>query len=130
MAETTRGASLPHIVRWFDIRGRQAGTWAFVLNRITALGLTFYLYLHLIVLGKLAQGPEAYDEFIAMMQSPLYITGEFLVVAGGIIHGLNGIRVALNSFGLAVPYQKRLFYGLMILAAAGCLIFGVRMYTA
>ncbi len=44
--------------RWFDPRNRQIGTWGFILNRITALGLTLYLGLHLIALGQLAQGPR------------------------------------------------------------------------
>ncbi len=130
MNDTSRKPTLGRIARWFDPRGREPGTWAFILNRTTALGLTFYLYLHLIVLGKLAQGPEAYDSFIAMAKSPLYITGEFLVVAAVLIHGLNGLRVALNSFGYAVPYQRQLFYGLMALALIGSVIFGIRMYTA
>ncbi len=118
------------MARWFDPRGRQAGTWAFILNRVTAIGLTVYLYLHLVILGRLAQGPEAYDSFLVLAKSPAYIFGEFLVVAGAIIHGLNGLRVALNSFGLAIPYQKQIFYGLMTVAVIGILIFGVRMFTA
>jgi succinate dehydrogenase / fumarate reductase cytochrome b subunit len=40
---------------WFNPIGRETGGWAFILNRITALGLTFYLYLHLVVLGQLAK---------------------------------------------------------------------------
>jgi succinate dehydrogenase / fumarate reductase cytochrome b subunit len=130
MTDTSRSPSLQGIARWFDPRGRKVGTWAFILNRVTAIGLTVYLYLHLVVLGKLAQGPEAYDSFVAMAKTPVYITGEFLVVAAGIIHGLNGIRVTLNSFGIAIPYQKQLFYGLMAIALIGIAIFGVRMYTA
>ena len=42
--------------RWFDPRNRQIGTWAFILNRITALGLTLYLLMHLVALSQLAQG--------------------------------------------------------------------------
>lgn len=130
MIERTRKPSIANIASWFDPRRRKAGTWAFILNRITAIGLTIYLYLHLIMLGKLAQGPEAFDSFVALVKSPLYIFGELLVVAAGLIHGLNGIRVVLNSFGIAVPYQKQLFYGLITLAIIGCVIFGVRMFNA
>ena len=130
MNDTSRKPTLGHIARWFDPRGREPGTWAFILNRVTALGLTLYLYMHLIVLGKLSQGPEAYDGFLAFIKSPIYVTGEFLVVAAVLIHGLNGLRVALNSFGYAVPYQRQLFYGLMVIALIGCVIFGIRMYTA
>ncbi len=130
MIDKSRRPSIENIAKWFDPRGRQAGTWAFILNRVTAIGLTIYLYLHLVVLGKLAQGPEAYDSFVEMAESPIYIIGELLVVSAGIYHGLNGIRVALNSFGWAIPYQKQLFYGLAIVAVLGSVIFGIRMFTA
>ncbi len=114
--------------RWFDPRNKQPGSWAFILNRITALGLTLYLFMHLVVLGKLAQGPEAYDSFIRLAHSPLVQVGEMLVIAAGLIHGLNGIRVGLTSFGIAVRFQKQMFIGLMALAFAGILIFAAKMF--
>ena len=114
--------------RWFDPRNRHMGTWGFILNRITAIGLTFYLFLHLIALSQLAQGAQAYDSFIALVKNPFFKLGEMLVIAAGLIHGLNGIRIGLNSFGIAVTIQKQLFIALMILAAIGILFFGYRMF--
>ena len=38
---------------WFDPRGRALGGFAFSANRVTGLGLVFYLYLHLAVLSML-----------------------------------------------------------------------------
>lgn len=116
-----------NLIRWFDPRSRKVGTWAFILNRITALGLTLYLFMHLIVLGNLARGPEAYDSFIAFAKNPVFIFGEMLVIAAGLIHGLNGIRIALNSFGFGVRYQKQLFLGLMLVAVAGIAVFARSM---
>jgi succinate dehydrogenase / fumarate reductase cytochrome b subunit len=116
--------------RWFDPRNRQTGSWAFILNRITALGLTFYLFLHLIVLGQLAQGPQAYAAFLKTIHNPIFIFGEVLVVTAGFIHGLNGIRIALTSFGVGVPRQRQLFITLLAIAIIGSLIFAVRMFTA
>ena len=115
---------------WFNPIGRQTGGWAFILNRITALGLTFYLYPHLVVLGQLANGPEGYDSFVALVRQPIYIAGELLVVAAGILHGLNGIRIVLTTFGVSVTRQKQLFYALMAIALIAIAIFGVRMFTA
>jgi succinate dehydrogenase cytochrome b subunit len=115
---------------WFIPVGRQTGGWAFILHRITALGLTFYLYLHLVILGQLAKGPEGYDGFLALVRNPIAIAGELLVVAGGILHGLNGIRIILTTFGLSVTRQKQLFYVLMVIALVAILIFGNRMFTA
>jgi succinate dehydrogenase / fumarate reductase cytochrome b subunit len=116
--------------RWFDPRNRQTGSWAFILNRITALGLTFYLFLHLIVLGQLAQGPQAYDSFLKTIHNPIFIFGEVLVITAGFIHGLNGIRIALTSFGVGVQRQRQLFITLLTIAIIGSLIFAVRMFTA
>ena len=113
---------------WFLPLRRDIGSWAFALNRITALGLTFYLFLHLIVLGRLAQGPGAYDEFLLLTENPWIKLGEWAVVAAAILHGLNGMRVVLTSFGVGVTRQKQLFYAFMIFAVVLILIFTARMY--
>jgi succinate dehydrogenase / fumarate reductase cytochrome b subunit len=115
---------------WFNPVGRQTGGWAFILNRITALGLTLFLYIHLLVLGKLAQGPNAYDSFVRLTHQPLFIFGELLVVAAAFLHGLNGVRIVLTTFGISVPYQKQLFYALMTLAIIAIVIFGYHMFTS
>ena len=114
--------------RWFDPRSRSLGTLGFILNRVTALGLTLYLFLHLWMLGKLAQGPEAYDSFIELAHTPLIQFGELLVIAAGLIHGLNGIRIALTSFGIGVTRQRALFVGLMLLAVLGTAVFAAKMF--
>ena len=118
-----------NLIKWFDPRNKSLGTWAFILNRITGLGLTIYLFLHLIMLGQLAQGPEAYDGFIAMMKNPLFLTGEFLVIAASFIHGLNGIRIGLTSFGIGGGKQKQLSVGLMTIATIAIVYFAIRMFT-
>lgn len=130
MQTSPRKTNLLDAFKWFDPRYRQPGTWAFILNRITAIGLTVYLYMHLIVLGKLAQGPDAYDSFLKTIKSPAFVFGEWLVVAAAFIHGLNGIRVILNSFGVAVPQQRALFYALMAISIILSIIFAIRMFTA
>jgi succinate dehydrogenase / fumarate reductase cytochrome b subunit len=119
-----------HFWRWFDPRNRSISTWGFILNRITALGLTLYLFIHLVVLGKLAQGAEAYDTFLEFAHTPVVMVGELLVIAAGLIHGLNGIRIALNSFGIGVVRQKQIFGGLMAVAVVGTIVFAVKMFGA
>ena len=113
---------------WFDPRKRHPGLWAFILNRITALGLSLYLVLHLVMLGKLAQGPETYDTFISLVNSPVFKLGELLVIAAGLIHGLNGIRVAATSIGLGVTRQRQIFWTLMLFAALGTAYFAWVMF--
>src|ERR1051325_3579700 len=113
---------------WFIPVGRQVGGWAFALNRVTAIGLTLYLFLHLTVLSLLAQGPNGYDGFLALTENPIIKFGEWAVVAAVFLHGLNGIRIILTSFGVGVTRQRQLFYGFMIVAVLIILIFALRMY--
>ncbi len=117
-----------HFWRWFDPRHHQPGTWAYILNRVTALGLTLYLGLHLVALSQLAMGSQAYDSFIALAKTPLIKAAELLVIAGGIIHGFNGIRIALSSFGIGVRSQQQIFAGLMVVAIIGIFIFAFSMF--
>lgn len=121
---------LVRAVRWFDPRGRSLSNLGFMINRLAGLGLTFYLFLHLLVLGTLAQGPDAYDGFLRLTQSTLYKLGELLVIAAVLLHGLNGVRLMLTSFGIAVPRQRELFLGAMVIGLIAILIFAVRMFTS
>ncbi len=126
-----KNASSPiNFWRWFDPRSRSISTWGFILNRITALGLTLYLFLHLVMLGNLAKGPQAYAQFLEFAHIWPVKIGEMLVIAGGLIHGLNGIRIALTSFGVGARSQRAIFAGLMVIAVAGIVWFGIKMFSA
>lgn len=130
MNKESNKPSPKRLMNWFNPQGRVMGGWAFSLNRITALGLTLYLFLHLIVLGTLARGANAYDSFIQLVHNPLFMFGEFLVVAAGFIHGFNGLRIVLTSLGIGVPQQKTMLVVLMAIAVIASLVFGWRMVTA
>jgi succinate dehydrogenase / fumarate reductase cytochrome b subunit len=129
MEKQHNGPSPAKFWNWFNPAGRRTGGWAFILNRVTALGLIFYLYLHLVILGLLSKGPSGYDSFLKLVQNPLFIFGELLVVAAAILHGLNGIRIILTTFGMSVTRQKQLFFVLMGIAFIAILIFGIHMFT-
>jgi succinate dehydrogenase / fumarate reductase cytochrome b subunit len=113
---------------WFDPRWRQVEVWAFIVNRVSALGLTLYLFLHLAVLSTLARGPEAYDRFIALAKMPLLVAGELLVVIAALYHGLNGLRVILTSFGIGIARQRQIWFGIVTIVALGAVAFAVRMF--
>ena len=116
-------------LRWFDARGRQAGSWAFILNRLTALALTFYLALHLIVLKNLTQGAQAYNDFVAFAQGPLIKTGEIILIAAVILHGLNGVRLTLLAFGMGLRHQKALFFLSATATILVSALFALRMFN-
>ncbi len=128
MSAEKTGRAPSHMAQWFELRGLDAGTFAFIMNRLSGIGLTFYLFLHLVVLSQLARGPQAYDSFIALVKNPVFIFGEFVVVAGVLLHGLNGLRIAITSVGIGAPKQKTLFFIGLAIALIGCAIFAVRMF--
>lgn len=111
---------------WADLRGRREGGLAFLLMRLTGIGLVVYLLLHLYVLRLLAQGPEAWDAFIATAKSPLFLALDGVLFLGLLYHALNGVRVTLLGLGIAVPHQARLFWGVMALTL---LATGVALYA-
>ena len=115
--------------RWFDPRARDAGSWAFILNRLTGLGLTFYLGMHLVVLNKLAQGPQAYDDFVAFSDSSSLIKlGELVLVAAVVFHGLNGLRLTLHAFGVGIRYQKTFLALALAGATLTSILFAIRLF--
>ena len=115
-------------LRWFDPRARQIGSWGFALNRLTALGLTFYLGLHLIVLSKLAQGQNAYDDFVVFAHQPLIKFSEVILIAAVLFHGLNGLRLILHAIGMGVRKQKLSLGIVLTLTVFGSALFAIRLF--
>jgi succinate dehydrogenase / fumarate reductase, cytochrome b subunit len=115
-------------IRWIDPRGKSTGSIGFLVNRLAGLGLTLYLFMHLIVLGKLAQGKESFDGFTAMAHNPIIVAGEVLVVFAVMLHGINGLRIALTGIGYNVGSQKRMLVVIFVIAIAIGLYFAFRMF--
>lgn len=101
---------------WFNPRGRSMSTLAFALNRLTAIGLTVYLFLHLAVLSLLLRGPEGWDTFLRIATTPVFLMLDVVLLFGVVYHMFNGIRVALVGMGVAHQQQKTLFYVLVGIA--------------
>ena len=114
--------------RWMDVRGRKLGMWAYVLNRITGIGLVIYLYLHLVVLSSLLRGPAAWDSFVALARSPFYLALDVILLAGILIHGLNGLRIAFTGFGIGVGAQKAIFTVLMVVSAIALWVAALKIF--
>ena len=118
----------PGPTSWFDVRRRGIGQWAFSLSRLTGLGITFYLYLHLIVLSQLLRGPSAWHGFLRLATTPPFLGLDVLLVFGLLVHGLNGLRVALVGTGIAPDRQKAMFWSFMVFGAI--LLLGAALHIA
>ena len=52
------------------------------------------------ILSTLARGPDAWDSFVGLASSPVVLAFDVLLLAGLLLHGLNGIRLTLMGFAL------------------------------
>jgi succinate dehydrogenase / fumarate reductase, cytochrome b subunit len=107
----------PGGVSWFDVRHVRTGHWAFSVNRLVALGLVFYLYLHLAVLSQLLRGPSAWHGFLKLATAPAFLGLDIILIVGLLFHGLNGLRLALVGTGIAPNAHKALFWSFMVFGA-------------
>lgn len=113
---------------WFDPRGKSAGSYGFMVNRLAGLGLTLYLFMHFTMLSKLITGQDAYDSFIHLAHSPIIVFGEMIVILAVLLHGINGLRIAATSFGFGSSIQKSLLYIAFLIAIGGSIVFAVKMF--
>jgi len=102
--------------RWFDLRLKPVGMLAFMLHRLSGIGLVFYLFLHLAVLSRLRGGPESWDSFLALVRSPLFLILDGILLLGALLHGLNGLRLTLIGLNIGLRWQKASFWAILGLA--------------
>ena len=114
---------------WFDVRRKRLGSWAFAVNRLTGIGLTLYLFLHLGILSTLLRGAAGWDDFVELARSPLFLTLDVVLIFGMIFHGLNGVRVALVGMGVGARSHRALFWVLMAIGALILLASTILVFT-
>jgi len=102
--------------RWFELRFKPVGMLAFMLHRLSGIGLVFYLFLHLAVLSRLRGGPASWDSFLALVRSPLFLILDGILLLGALIHGLNGLRLTLIGLNIGLRWQKASFWAILGLA--------------
>jgi succinate dehydrogenase / fumarate reductase cytochrome b subunit len=74
-------------------RGRE-GQWAFLLHRLTGLGVVLFLAIHIVDTSFVFFAPHLYDEVIKLYRTTLFGIGEVGLVFCLFFHGVNGIRIA------------------------------------
>lgn len=93
---------------WLVRPGGGPGSWAFVANRVSALILVGYLYLHLAVLSLLVHGASTWDAFLALTGHRAFVVVDLVLFLAVIWHAANGVRVGLVGAGIAVRRQRAL----------------------
>lgn len=89
------------------------GMWAFVLHRITGIGLIFYLLMHIMVISSSVSGRESFDKLLKTLTSPFFLALDLLLLAVVLFHSFNGARILLFDTGIGIRQQKSIFFALM-----------------
>ena len=101
----------------------RTGMFAWMMHRLTGIGLVVYLIIHVWGLKSLSD-PETFNALIAKYHSPIYKIGEFALLVGVAYHAMNGLRIVLIDFLGWSPKQKRLFWTLGAVTAIIILVGG------
>lgn len=96
----------------------KVGMWAFVLHRLTGLGIAAYLVAHLVVISTAAvSGTLSFNSLMETLHKPWVIALELVLIAAIAYHLMNGIRLLLFDVGVGIRAQKPVFWSFMAAAA-------------
>ena len=136
-SKVATGSKTSNFLSWFNPFSRGLGMYAWLFQRITGLCLVFYVFFHMTMIGTMLLDPFLglnqagllYNTVVHAVNQNLIETGNevlnhmvslgFFIDAGvmafGIYHGANGIRVVLFDLGIGIHRQKMIFWIFLIL---------------
>ncbi len=82
------------------------------------------------MLSQLLGGEDAWNSFLEVATTPLFLGLDVLLVFGLLVHGLNGLRVALVGSGFVPDRQKALFWSFMTFGAIVLIYSAIHVFGA
>ena len=110
-----------------------SGFWAWLLQRVTAIGLVVLLPLHIVInhLANISEVEEGilpglvvFSDVVERFESPAYWVVDLLLLSFVLYHGLNGVRNVAMDYGLRGVGEKVVTGALSLLGVAA-FAFGV-----
>ncbi len=95
---------------------RHAGSWAWILHRLSGVALVLYLCLHLWELHTLAYAsPVDFNHHMLTFESLGFKFLEWFLLGIVLVHALNGIRIMIVDFFGGARYHRKLNLIMVIL---------------
>ncbi len=103
--------------------------WAFLMHRLSGLGLALFLPIHFWALGQALQGAAALDGFLRATDQPLFKFAEWGLVVLLALHMSGGVRLLLIEFGSASNLRKDWIAGSLGFASLAGLAFALSLFA-
>lgn len=103
--------------------------WAFLMHRLSGLGLAVFLPLHFWALGQALQGAAALDGFLRFADQGIFKFAEWGLVVLLALHMAGGVRLLLIEFGSASGLRKNWIAGALGFAAAAGMAFALSLFS-
>jgi succinate dehydrogenase / fumarate reductase cytochrome b subunit len=85
------------LYEYLTYRGR-AGQWAWILHRVTGVGVLLFLLVHIVDTAFIGWGPQLYNKVMTVYRMPVFRVGEVLLAGCVLFHALNGVRIIILDF--------------------------------
>jgi succinate dehydrogenase / fumarate reductase, cytochrome b subunit len=95
----------------------QSGMWAWLLHRVTGIGILLFLFMHIVDVSLLGFGPAVYNESIRLFDFWVTRILSLSVIAAVLFHAFNGVRIMVIDFTRkGVKFQQIMFVAVLVLA--------------
>jgi succinate dehydrogenase / fumarate reductase, cytochrome b subunit len=92
------------------------GMVAWLLHRLTGLGVLIFVFAHVLDTALIGWGPDAYNRAIHLYRLTGFRIGEILLVGAVLYHALNGLRITIMDFWPQTTVaQKQLYAAVIVL---------------
>ncbi len=101
--------------------------WAFLMHRLSGLGLAIFLPIHFWALGLALRGAPALEGFLRFTDRGVFKLAEWGLVVLLALHMMGGVRLLLIEFGSASGLRKNWIAGAVGFAAVAGLAFALSL---
>jgi succinate dehydrogenase / fumarate reductase cytochrome b subunit len=111
-------AAIGNLFRAVTYRGRE-GQIAWMLHRVTGLGVFLFLALHIVDIFLMSFGPDIFETLLFIYHKFVFkLTIVFGLYLGLLYHGLNGIRVVTIDFWPEMVKRQAVLWRIQIVVFA------------
>jgi len=102
--------------------------WAWLLHRVTGLGVVAFLCLHILDTVLLGWGPDVYDAVVQIYHLPAVRVLEVVLAGAVLFHATNGIRIiCIDFWSQGAEYQRLMLYLVAAVTAVSSVALGYLM---